>query len=458
MGYAVHGNTTICSQIKTSYVKIVVPFEDYVKRVKLAGGTPPPDPTILNDDVPILPDFVNKVDFATPKNNGADSLATPRSDAGGASEREEVSAATVEKVRTASDKLNEALKANGDGKCASLPRWKFWVDADRKFNAQVPPRSSLACFLRRGSRPISTILPARCVRSPGPSLMCSDFRAGLQVCEICTMDNDPDKIVLCDGCDRGYHLNCLSPPLSEVPASQFFCDTCLLMNGAEYGFEEGEDHSLHSFRRRADAFKRKWLGEHPMPANKGKGRETDPEEAMQDGADVVAEQMAIEDHFEREFWRLVESQHESVEVEYGADLNSTRDGGCVLCFVSARWLTVLCRRSGLPNLEIHPNDPYSRDGWNLNNLPILAGSLLRYIKSDISGMTIPWIYVGMVFSTFAWHKEDHYTYRCAPSRPLPRFSLVLTPLRSTASTTTTGATRRPGMASPAPTTRSSRPP
>lgn len=68
-------------------------------------------------------------------------------------------------------------------------------------------------------------------------------------------------------------------------------------------------------------------------------------------------------------------------------------------------------QSGLPNLEIHPNDPYSRDGWNLNNLPILAGSLLRYIKSDISGMTIPWIYVGMVFSTFAWHKEDHYTYR-----------------------------------------------
>lgn len=66
---------------------------------------------------------------------------------------------------------------------------------------------------------------------------------------------------------------------------------------------------------------------------------------------------------------------------------------------------------GLPNLEVHPADPYSRDGWNLNNLPILAGSLLRYIKSDISGMTIPWIYVGMVFSTFAWHKEDHYTYR-----------------------------------------------
>jgi hypothetical protein len=64
--------------------------------------------------------------------------------------------------------------------------------------------------------------------------------------------------------------------------------------------------------------------------------------------------------------------------------------------LSLRDLELMDCCSGFPNLEVHPNDPYSRDGWNLNNLPILAGSLLRYIKSDISGMTIPWIYVGMV--------------------------------------------------------------
>lgn len=62
-------------------------------------------------------------------------------------------------------------------------------------------------------------------------------------------------------------------------------------------------------------------------------------------------------------------------------------------------------RSAMPTLETHPLDSYSKDPWNLNNLPIAADSLLRYIKSDISGMTVPWTYVGMTFSTFCWHNE-----------------------------------------------------
>jgi hypothetical protein len=61
--------------------------------------------------------------------------------------------------------------------------------------------------------------------------------------------------------------------------------------------------------------------------------------------------------------------------------------------------------SAMPTMETHPLDAYSKDLWNLNNIPIASDSLLRYIKSDISGMTVPWTYVGMVFSTFCWHNE-----------------------------------------------------
>lgn len=112
MGYNVAVNTTVCSQLKTAYLKIVVPFEDYVKRVNLAGGVPPPDPTILNDDVPILDELASKLN-ATPKpSNGADSLATPRSDAEGPAGPV---AGTHDKVRTASDKLNEAIEMENKG-------------------------------------------------------------------------------------------------------------------------------------------------------------------------------------------------------------------------------------------------------------------------------------------------------------------------------------------------------
>jgi hypothetical protein len=50
------------------------------------------------------------------------------------------------------------------------------------------------------------------------------------------------------------------------------------------------------------------------------------------------------------------------------------------------------------------------DRWNLNVIPVLPESLFSHIRTDISGMMVPWLYVGMCFSTFCWHSEDHYTY------------------------------------------------
>jgi hypothetical protein len=290
MGYAVTTNTSICSNLKLTYFRIIVPFEEYVKRVKLAGGTIPPDPAKASEqeEPEGMKEYAEKLAQGTPRTlNGTGSP----SEAGPSRSREPVE--TSERVRTASDKLNEAL----DFKPSSALAFTFLFFL----------RITVLTF------PSSSARRTKADRRPGES------------CEICSSDHDPDFIVLCDECDRGYHLNCMNPPLKQVPTSQFYCDHCLLNNGADYGFEEGQDHSLFSFRRRADAFKRKWLQDHPLPLDKGKGRERD------DGRsdDVWREQLEIEDHFEREFWRLVESPLETVEVESGADVQSTKDGAYV---------------------------------------------------------------------------------------------------------------------------------
>jgi hypothetical protein len=36
-------------------------------------------------------------------------------------------------------------------------------------------------------------------------------------CEKCGKDTDDDKMLLCDKCDKGYHLFCLNPPMESIP-------------------------------------------------------------------------------------------------------------------------------------------------------------------------------------------------------------------------------------------------
>jgi hypothetical protein len=41
-------------------------------------------------------------------------------------------------------------------------------------------------------------------------------------CETCGADDRADTLLLCDGCDLGYHLECLVPALSAVPRTRFW--------------------------------------------------------------------------------------------------------------------------------------------------------------------------------------------------------------------------------------------
>ena len=116
---------------------------------------------------------------------------------------------------------------------------------------------------------------------------------------------------------------CLDPPLESVPRGEWFCHSCLFSTGGDFGFDEGQEHSLSSFHARDLEFRRLYFLSHPPPSV------TDPSSSKQPAdpyANRFGNMVITEDDVEHEFWRLVQSPTETVEVEYGADVHSTTHG------------------------------------------------------------------------------------------------------------------------------------
>uniref|UniRef100_A0A8B9LSY9 [histone H3]-trimethyl-L-lysine(4) demethylase n=1 Tax=Astyanax mexicanus TaxID=7994 RepID=A0A8B9LSY9_ASTMX len=198
----------------------------------------------------------------------------------------------------------------------------------------------------------------------------------LYMCMACGRGDEEDRLLLCDGCDDSYHTFCLIPPLQDVPKGDWRCPKCVAEECSKpreaFGFEQAvREYTLQSFGEMADHFKSDYFN---MPVH-----------------------MVPTELVEKEFWRLVSSIEEDVIVEYGADIGS-KDVG-----------------SGFPVRDgkrrlVGDEEEYANSGWNLNNMPVLEQSVLTHINADISGMKVPWLYVGMCFSSFCWHIEDHWSY------------------------------------------------
>ena len=128
---------------------------------------------------------------------------------------------------------------------------------------------------------------------------------------------------------------------------------------------------------------------------------------------------------EAEFWRIVESPDATIESLYGQDLDSGHHGSGfplppLRRALLAEHLKAAPRPPGgkqakgaPPPGELRPLTPdeekYAAHPWNINNMPRSAGSLLRHVLGDelITGVMVPWLYVGSALSAFAWHIEDH---------------------------------------------------
>ncbi|GJM92142.1 hypothetical protein PR202_ga08576 [Eleusine coracana subsp. coracana] len=80
-----------------------------------------------------------------------------------------------------------------------------------------------------------------------------------------------------------------------------------------------------------------------------------------------------------------------VTVEYASDMAGSGFGPC-----AAR-----------PRAPAAAHGSVGDTAWNMRGVARSPGSLLRFLREDVPGVTSPMLYVAMMFSWFAWHVEDH---------------------------------------------------
>ncbi|OAF68251.1 Jumonji/ARID domain-containing protein 2 [Intoshia linei] len=180
-----------------------------------------------------------------------------------------------------------------------------------------------------------------------------------------------ENIVHCPDCLYEYHLGCLFwKNVSQCP----YCihiKYCKMFRQDDmiYSFVMSEkEYNLSLFKRKANEFKKKIFPRHGIPSS---------------------EQM------EKAYWNILLNDPNEYIVEYGADLK----------------IGINCK-SGFPilaNAKSLEEKKYAVHPWNLNNISVNDQCMLKFVDTEISGMITPWLYVGMCFSTFCWHTEDHWT-------------------------------------------------
>jgi len=232
------------------------------------------------------------------------------------------------------------------------------------------------------------------------------------ICQICMRACKPENMILCDSCNSGYHSTCLVPSLRVIPNGDWFCAGCMKNfkensakeEIAEFGFEDGPEYTIEDYRDMANTFKSKYFETASRAGNLNI-------HAAKTSDDITEREFALE----QEYWRLVsdaargDTELVDIQVTYGSDLDTGVLGSG---FPTTATLEKLKEQvGGSKNVELDNRiaefEKYISHPWNLNKFPRLGGSLLQYVEDDITGVIVPWLYMGMFFSSFCWHTEDH---------------------------------------------------
>jgi hypothetical protein len=109
---------------------------------------------------------------------------------------------------------------------AKTPQKVEQIETPAKQKAATTPKKPAATKSKSKSRSKSKKNNSSCSES---ELEISDDDDDDEVeskCVKCSKVKARQILLLCDGCDAGYHLTCLKPLLNEVPEGDWFCGIC----------------------------------------------------------------------------------------------------------------------------------------------------------------------------------------------------------------------------------------
>ena len=188
---------------------------------------------------------------------------------------------------------------------------------------------------------------------------------------------------------KGWEMDCYVDFEAKAKIGSKRQRVDLLMEGDS--FDDGGRYTLSEYAWMADAFAKSWV------------RKTHPKHFK--GEDCRYDH----DLLEVDYWDIVDRGDQGspgVVVDYGNDVDAAEYWSG---FPRGPPQPELCAEN-LDRCEPFSYEYYARSGWNLNNIARWPGSVLRYYEEPVSGVTSPWLYLGMLFSTFPWHNEDNYFY------------------------------------------------
>lgn len=76
----------------------------------------------------------------------------------------------------------------------------------------------------------SVVLAKRALRGPW---QCNDCK----ICVVCEDAGDPDLMLFCDACDKGFHMNCHDPALEKKPQGKWVCSLCFTEGTADTSYD-----------------------------------------------------------------------------------------------------------------------------------------------------------------------------------------------------------------------------